>query len=249
VKYKRARARTHTHTHTRTGLIGAAGGYGVYLAALQARASVQASSQASAEDGIKSFQSFVEHAAQELIKTRPTAVNLEFAVTRQLKAMAALATLEERVTAAKATAQAIADEDAEFCARLGQHGVELIRDIHRKKQQQQGGASARVNILTHCNAGWLAFVDVGSATAPIYAAHDAGIPVHVFVDETRPRNQGASLTCWELGALTPNPTPCTLYPTPCTLHPTPYTLHPTPYTLHPTPYTLHPTPYTLHPVG
>ena len=90
------------------------------------------------------------------------------------------------------TAQQIADEDAEYCRRIGEHGVELIRKLSEKK-------SGPVNILTHCNAGWLAFVDYGSATSPIYAAHDAGIPVHVWVDETRPRSQGSKLTAWELG--------------------------------------------------
>mmetsp|Transcript_38398 Transcript_38398/g.101888 ORF Transcript_38398/g.101888 Transcript_38398/m.101888 type:complete len:244 (+) Transcript_38398:439-1170(+) len=88
-------------------------------------------------------------------------------------------------------AGAIAQEDVDFCTQIGRHGLALIQAIHAKK-------AGVVNILTHCNAGWLAFVDVGSATAPIYAAHDAGVPVHVLVDETRPRNQGASLTAWEL---------------------------------------------------
>jgi methylthioribose-1-phosphate isomerase len=91
------------------------------------------------------------------------------------------------------TARQIADEDAEHCRCIGQHGLELIRRLSEKK----GGAP--VNVLTHCNAGWLAFVDHGSATAPIYAAHDLGIPVHVWVDETRPRSQGSKLTAWELG--------------------------------------------------
>ena len=89
--------------------------------------------------------------------------------------------------------RSIADEDAEFCRRIGEHGVKLIQAIAERKPGET------VNILTHCNAGWLAFVDYGSATAPIYAAHDLGIPVHVWVDETRPRNQGARLTAWELG--------------------------------------------------
>ena len=99
----------------------------------------------------------------------------------------------EKIATAFKTALQIADEDADFCKRLGQHGFKLIRRISKRK----GGAP--VNVLTHCNAGWLAFVDHGSATAPVYAAHDAGIPVHVWVDETRPRNQGAKLTAWELG--------------------------------------------------
>ena len=91
------------------------------------------------------------------------------------------------------TAQTIADEDAESCRRIGEHGFELIREIAARKNGQP------VNVLTHCNAGWLAFVDYGSATAPIYAAHDSGLPIHVWVDETRPRNQGSKLTAWELG--------------------------------------------------
>lgn len=87
----------------------------------------------------------------------------------------------------------IGDEDAEFCRRIGEHGLELIREISERKN---GGP---VNILTHCNAGWLAFVETGLATAPVYAAQAAGIPIHVWVDETRPRNQGAALTAWEMG--------------------------------------------------
>jgi methylthioribose-1-phosphate isomerase len=169
------------------GLIGAAAGYGMYLAASSAP-----------KESVDAFQKYVENAGEVLKATRPTAVNLEFAVARQLEAMAALSTVEERLVVAKATAGAIADEDASFCARLGQHGKQLIRDIYEKKKEKEGDKT-KVNILTHCNAGWLAFVDVGSATAPIYAAHDDGITVHVYVDETRPRNQGASLTCWELG--------------------------------------------------
>jgi methylthioribose-1-phosphate isomerase len=169
------------------GLIGAAAGYGMYLAALSAP-----------QQSVDDFEQYVKAAGSALMATRPTAVNLEFAVSRQLAAMAQCATPSDRVEAAKATAAAIADEDAEFCKRLGEHGLAIIREIFAKKQAADG-KDATVNILTHCNAGWLAFVDNGSATGPIYAAHDAGIPVHVYVDETRPRNQGASLTCWELG--------------------------------------------------
>ncbi len=126
--------------------------------------------------------------------TRPTAVNLEWAAKRQLTAVAAAGdSMEAKVEAARETAQEIADEDADFCRRIGEHGVELIAEASRRKRGEP------VNVLTHCNAGWLAFVDYGTATAPIYAAHDRGIPVHVWVDETRPRNQGARLTAWELG--------------------------------------------------
>jgi methylthioribose-1-phosphate isomerase len=122
---------------------------------------------------------------------RPTAVNLRWGVERM---RAFLAPLPERERAAAAWQEAarIADEDVAICASLGEHGAELIRAMHEKKK-------ATVNILTHCNAGWLATVDWGTALAPIYKAFDAGIPLHVWVDETRPRNQGASLTAWELG--------------------------------------------------
>ncbi|HMJ04897.1 MAG TPA: S-methyl-5-thioribose-1-phosphate isomerase [Chthoniobacterales bacterium] len=154
------------------GLIGAAAGYGMYLA---------------------TFEPDLMAAAEKLKATRPTAVNLAWAIERQLRNIGAAKTLEEKRSAAFRTAQEIADEDAEHCRKIGEHGVELIRQMSEKK----GGAP--VNLLTHCNAGWLAFVDHGSATSPIYAAHDAGIPVHVWVDETRPRNQGSKLTAWELG--------------------------------------------------
>jgi methylthioribose-1-phosphate isomerase len=98
----------------------------------------------------------------------------------------------ERAAAAFARADAICDEDAQLCRSIGEHGLELFRQLHAKNPDRP------LNILTHCNAGWLATVDYGTATAPIYLAHDAGIPVHVWVDETRPRNQGALLTAFEL---------------------------------------------------
>ena len=163
------------------GLIGATAGYGMYAAAL------------AAPRDPAGFDAFVRAAGEILCATRPTAANLAWAVRRQLAAMAGAVTVEAKVETAFRTAAEIADEDAAFCRRIGGHGLELIREISARKH------GAPVNILTHCNAGWLAFVDYGSATAPIYAAHDAGIPVHVWVDETRPRNQGASLTAWELG--------------------------------------------------
>jgi methylthioribose-1-phosphate isomerase len=132
-------------------------------------------------------------AAGQLKATRPTAENLAWALERQLKSIGGAEGLEEKRRTAFDTARQIADEDAEYCRRIGEHGLELIRCLSEHK----GGAP--VNVLTHCNAGWLAFVDHGSATAPIYAAHDAGIPIHVWVDETRPRSQGSKLTAWELG--------------------------------------------------
>jgi methylthioribose-1-phosphate isomerase len=153
------------------GCIGATAGYGMALAA------------ALGHD--------LQAAGDQLKVTRPTAVNLAWAVDRQLRELADVPS--ELVQPSREIADAIADEDASACREIGRHGLELIREIAAKKADQEP-----VNILTHCNAGWLAFVDHGSATAPIYAAHDAGLPVHVWVDETRPRNQGARLTAWEL---------------------------------------------------
>lgn len=162
------------------GLIGATAGFGMYLAARESAASGNP-------------RRFLHEAGCLLKATRPTAVNLAWAVDRQEQALASASTPEERIALAFRTARDIADEDAEACRRIGEHGLPLIEQIHRARPDSP------VNILTHCNAGWLAFVDHGSATAPIYAAHDRGIPVHVWVDETRPRSQGAKLTAWELG--------------------------------------------------
>lgn len=161
------------------GLIGCAAAWGLYLASIRHAAAPDFAARIAAE-------------AAALRATRPTARNLDWALARAQKAVAACASAD-RVEAARREAQAITDEDAEFSRRMGQHGLELIRDIARRKNGQP------VNILTHCNAGWLAFVDHGTALAPVYAAFDAGLPVHVWVDETRPRNQGAALTAWELG--------------------------------------------------
>jgi methylthioribose-1-phosphate isomerase len=164
------------------GLIGATAAYGMYLAALEA--------------GDSSFTADIRHSAAILKNTRPTASNLAWAVDRMLAALtdaeAAPDAAQKRETA-RIVAQAIVDEDADSCRRIGLHGAEIIKNIAAKKKGET------INILTHCNAGWLAFVDYGTALSPVYAAHDSGIKVHVWVDETRPRNQGASLTAWELG--------------------------------------------------
>ena len=161
------------------GLIGATAAYGMHLAALESEKRVN-------------FLTYLKERAQSLCETRPTAVNLAWAVERQMTQLRKCADSTEAIRLSRKIAEEIADEDAESCRQIGIHGLDLIRAIANRK----GGEA--VNILTHCNAGWLAFVDFGSATAPIYAAHDAGIPVHVWVDETRPRNQGARLTAWEL---------------------------------------------------
>jgi methylthioribose-1-phosphate isomerase len=161
------------------GLIGATAGYGMYLATLEASRE-------------RSFEEYLSQAAEKLIASRPTAVNLEWAVRRQMDAISKGNSPEEKIQIALTTALIIADEDAAYCKQIGLHGLNIIEEIRKRKNGDT------INILTHCNAGWLAFVDHGSATAPIYEAHDKGINIHVWVDETRPRNQGASLTAWEL---------------------------------------------------
>jgi methylthioribose-1-phosphate isomerase len=136
----------------------------------------------------------LEHHYTALLATRPTAVNLRWALDRMKGEVKALQG-PQRVAAAYRSAAAICDEDVATCRSIGEHGVELIAALAASKSIKPGRA---LNILTHCNAGWLATVDYGTALAPIYLAHDRGIPVHVWVDETRPRNQGASLTAFEL---------------------------------------------------
>ncbi|MGA4554244.1 S-methyl-5-thioribose-1-phosphate isomerase [Methylorubrum aminovorans] len=134
----------------------------------------------------------IERASATLAATRPTAINLRWALDR-MAALLRRAPEAEREALAFAEAARIADEDVASCRAIGEHGAAILSEIAAKK----GGP---VNVLTHCNAGWLATVDWGTALAPIYVAHNAGVPVHVFVDETRPRNQGAALTAFELNA-------------------------------------------------
>lgn len=158
-------------------LIGVTAAFGMYLAAREAAGKGQA---------------WLEEAGRRLKATRPTAVNLAWAVDRQLNRLRSVPPAQWAETAL-AEARALAGEEEAACRRLGEHGMQLIRRISQAKNGK------RVNLLTHCNAGWLACVDYGTATAPIYAAFDAGIDLHVWVDETRPWNQGARLTAWELG--------------------------------------------------
>jgi len=155
-------------------LIGVTGAYGLALAARQ-----------------DASDAGLAQACETLLRTRPTAINLRWALDR-VRAKLLAAPVSERVAVAYAESAAIADEDAACCEAIGDHGAKLIREAAARK----GG---RVNILTHCNAGWLATVDWGTALAPIYKAARAGVDLHVWVDETRPRNQGASLTAFELG--------------------------------------------------
>jgi methylthioribose-1-phosphate isomerase len=158
-------------------LIGATAAYGVCLAVRQ-----DASDPA------------IDAACDRLLATRPTAVNLRWALDVMRDALRNLPR-ERRMAAAYAAAARICDQDVETNHAIGRQGAPLIRQAW-----ERAGRARTVNVLTHCNAGWLATVDWGTALAPIYQAHDAGVPVHVWVDETRPRNQGAALTAWELGS-------------------------------------------------
>jgi methylthioribose-1-phosphate isomerase len=164
------------------GCIGATAAAGMYLATLKA-------------GGDSGAETFLREAAARLKGARPTAVNLAWAVDRMWRAIDGRRTANERIAAALLEARLIADEDIAACRAIGQHGLTLLQTIAATKPKGEP-----VRILTHCNAGWLAFVDIGSATAPIYAAWDSGITVSVWVDETRPRNQGARLTAWELAS-------------------------------------------------
>ncbi|WP_137177156.1 S-methyl-5-thioribose-1-phosphate isomerase [Roseomonas sp. AR75] len=156
-------------------LIGAVAAYGVALA-MRADAST----------------AHLDRVVEMLGKTRPTAINLRWALDRMRAVLHNMAPAD-RVAAAYAEAAAICDDDVETCRKIGENGLALLQEIAARK-----GPDQRVNVLTHCNAGWLATVDYGTALSPIFQAHDAGMKVHVWVDETRPRNQGAALTAFEL---------------------------------------------------
>ena len=165
-------------------LIGAMAGFSMYFAVNEAIIEQKKD---------KSFDKILAKKVKKLLASRPTAVNLQWAVERQMAAINSVFTFEEKINIALKTAKAICEEDVEICRKIGFYGLPIIEAISQKK----GGET--VNILTHCNAGWIATVDWGTATSPIYQAHNKGLKVHVWVDETRPRNQGARLTAWELG--------------------------------------------------
>ena len=154
-------------------LIGATAAFGVVLAIIE-----------------KNEQSFIDKSCKDLINARPTAINLKWAVDRMSLKLKDINTNEILSIAIK-EANEICNEDIGFCKSIGLYGLKIIEEIFQKKKRT-------VNILTHCNAGWLATIDWGTATSPIYHAHQKGIPIHVWVDETRPRNQGANLTSFEL---------------------------------------------------
>jgi methylthioribose-1-phosphate isomerase len=161
-------------------LIGVTAAYGVYLAVLNAV------DKTSAND-------YIVKECIKLKSARPTAVNLTWAVDRMLSEVLKVENASEKIATARREADTVAEAEAENCRKIGVHGLPLIEAIHRRKK---GGT---VNLLTHCNAGWLACIEYGTATAPIYAAYEKGIDIHVWVDETRPLNQGSRLTAWELG--------------------------------------------------
>jgi len=154
-------------------LIGATAAYGLVLAILE-----------------NNDQSFLKKSAEELINSRPTAINLKWAVDRMINKLSGVNS-DKILEIALNEAKKICEEDIKFCENIGLNGLKIIEEIYNKKKET-------VNILTHCNAGWLATIDWGTATSPIYHAHKKGIPVHVWADETRPRNQGANLTSYEL---------------------------------------------------
>ncbi len=154
-------------------LIGATAAYGLVLSIIE-----------------KNEQNFLKKSAQELINSRPTAINLRWAVDRMIKKLSGVNS-DKILEIAIKEAKEICEEDIKFCENIGLNGLKIIEEIYNKKKDT-------VNILTHCNAGWLATIDWGTATSPIYHAHKKGIPVHVWADETRPRNQGANLTSYEL---------------------------------------------------
>jgi methylthioribose-1-phosphate isomerase len=154
-------------------LIGGTAAYGIVLA-------IQQSTE----------KEFINKSAEELIQSRPTAINLKWAVDRMMNKLSGINS-DQILNIALQKAKEICDEDEKFCENIGINGLRIIEEIYNKKK-------STVNILTHCNAGWLATINWGTATSPIYHAHKKGIPVHVWVDETRPRNQGANLTSYEL---------------------------------------------------
>jgi methylthioribose-1-phosphate isomerase len=161
-------------------LIGVTAAYGIYLAALNL-------------PGKPAGNDFMTGECERIKAARPTAVNLAWAADRVLKKVLTAMEVKNKIAAARTEAEKITLEEVENCRNIGLHGLGIIEDINRRK------AGNTVNILTHCNAGWLACIEYGTATAPIYAAYEKGLDIHVWVDETRPLNQGARLTAWELG--------------------------------------------------
>lgn len=163
-------------------LIGVTAAYGIYLAALEAKKKFTDTEKA---------DEYILEKSKDIIETRPTAINIAFAVIKSLELISREKTIPGKISAALNFANKLSAEEIERCRKIGENGLKILEEISKKKKGET------VNILTHCNAGWLACIDYGTATAPIYLAHKKGIKLHVWVEETRPRNQGTSLTAWE----------------------------------------------------
>lgn len=163
-------------------LIGVAAAYGLYLATLEAKRKFKSE---------REFNNYISKRAKEIINTRPTAVNISYAIKNSLDLILKSISIEEKISTALNFASYLSAEETKRCKKIGEYGLKIIEKISKANKGKT------VNILTHCNAGWLACIDYGTATAPIYLAHQKGINLHVYVEETRPRNQGAGLTAWE----------------------------------------------------
>lgn len=164
-------------------LIGVAAAYGIYLATLEAKKYYKSEKQ---------INNYIIKKSKLILDTRPTAINISFAVKNSLDLILNIKNIEEKISSALNFASSLSIEEVIRCKKIGEYGLKILKEISNAKKGKT------INILTHCNAGWLACIDYGTATAPIYLAHKKGIKLHVYVEETRPRNQGASLTAWEL---------------------------------------------------
>lgn len=173
-------------------LIGIAGAYGVYLSSLEA---------SEISSNLVDQEIYIKDKCEELKNSRPTAVNLMWAVDKVSEEITGLKNISEIVNKSLSLANEMADADVEINIKIGSNGLKIIKEIYEQKRDKLVGSDRDkcvINILTHCNAGWLATVDYGTALSPIFLANEVGIPLHIWVDETRPRNQGARLTAWEL---------------------------------------------------
>jgi len=173
-------------------LIGIAGAYGVYLSSVEAL---------DITNSVSKMLEIIRSRCEQIINSRPTAVNLSWAVNQVFNKIKVLKTVDEIVEKTLEIANMMADEDVAINKEIGSHGFEVIKKIYNDKKNKLPDSekgNCKLNILTHCNAGWLATVDYGTALSPVYFANEFSIPLHIWVDETRPRNQGASLTTWEL---------------------------------------------------
>ncbi len=173
-------------------LIGIAGAYGVYLSSLEAR---------EISNKLVDQEIYIKNKCEELKNSRPTAVNLMWAVDKVSEEITGLKSISEIVKKSLSLANEMADDDVKINKKIGSNGLKIIKEIYERKRDKlfcSDKDKCVINILTHCNAGWLATVDYGTALSPIFLANEAGIPLHIWVDETRPRNQGARLTAWEL---------------------------------------------------